>query len=762
MGNIGRFVLFILAFSFGVLLLPITGAKQPVLDDRVVVPNPGATRSDSIRTDLQDYIWPTEKGKAITSTFGEFRRTHFHGGIDIGTGNQTGYRVYAARNGYVSRIRVNATGYGKMLYVRHPDGYYTMYAHLKKFNAEIDARVEREQLNLERYPVDIECPPTEFPVAKGDIIAYTGETGTGTPHLHFEIRDENFEPINPFLCPALIANDNIPPAIKKIAVRPLGEQSLVNASSRPQTFNLKMVKNGVYKLTTPIHMTGEVGFAIEARDRSNGSSFRHGVHRNELFIDEKLIYTVQLDRVPAAMAHEIALYYDWDLLSSRLGRFEKLYMDSPNDLPFYTPKGNTSGIVNTVDFADGLHEFKIVSSDFNGQSATVTGTVFLNHPPNFYIEADDTNLRLRFADIGNVQKIKMYTKRNGSENWNLKTITPDPSNAEEGVLIPILRGKYDVVKFVAENSWGTQSSPRIFFLNKPNIPGGSLHFQHHIRRGYVQMTLTSNRMFTATPSVIIYEGTSRRTVPLVAISERSYAGSFHPLESHQGLRRLVAEAEVDGNIVTAHNEFELYPIVPLTSGNISFDDGNLVISSDSASVFQTVLLQIETSPFDGGSSYTLLPENAVLNKGLSVGVKARSSKERQGLFFRGRGGWDLLATSQNISDGMFRAEITGMLGELSILTDETPPSVTRVRISRTSGGRPTISFGISDNLSGVEYNELKMYIDGGFVIPELDGEHRRASYQVTNQLKRGPHHLTIHVRDKMGNSREVVQRFIIP
>ena len=760
-GKIGRIVLFVLACSFCVLLLPITGAKQPGPDDQASVPIPSAVRSDSIRTDLPDYIWPTEIGKPITSTFGEFRRTHFHGGIDIGTGNQTGFRVYAARDGYVSRIRVSANGYGKMLHVRHTDGYYTTYAHLEKFNVEIDARVKREQLKLERYPVDIECLPSEFPVAKGDIIAYSGETGTGTPHLHFEIRDENFEPINPFLCPALITNDNIPPAVKKIAIRPLGDQSLVNASFRPQTFNLKMIRNGVYKLTSPIHMTGEVGFAIDVRDQSNGSSFRHSVYRNRLFIDDRLLYAVQLDRAPAAMAHEIALYYDWDLLNSGRGRFEKLYVDSPNDLPFYTPKGNTSGIVTTADFTDGPHEFKIVSSDFNGQTATVTGTVILNHSPMFDIEPDDTNLRLKFADLGNVQKIKMYTKRNGSENWILKTITPDPSSADEGVFIPILKSKYDVVKFVAENSWGTQSNPQIVFLNKPNIPGGSVHLQHDIRPDYVLTTVTSNRMFTTTPSVIIYEGTSRRTLPLVASNEKSYSGTFRPLESYQGLRRLVVEAEIDGNAATAHNEFEMYPITPSTSGDLPFDDGNLVVSFDSASVFKTVFMQIEKDPFEGGMSYTLLPENTVLNKGLSVGVRPRSSTEKQGLFFRSRSGWDLIATTQD-ADGMFRSRITRELGELAVLRDETPPSINRVRVSRTSGDRPTISFGISDNLAGVEYNELKLYIDGGFVIPEIDGEHRRASYQVTNPLNRGPHQLTIHVCDKMGNSREVVQRFTIP
>ena len=760
MGKTGRNILFFLALSFGVFLLPITGAKQQIIDDQTPAPAPAPERSDSIRTDLNDYTWPIDIGKAITSTFGEFRRTHFHGGIDIGTGNLTGYRVYAARDGYVSRIRVNANGYGKMLYVRHPDGYYSTYAHLEKFNIEIDARVEQEQLKLERYPVDIYCQPSEFPVAKGDIIAYSGETGTGTPHLHFEIRDENLEPINPFLCPALVTNDNISPAIKKIAVRPVGVQSKVNASSSPQTFTLKMIRNGVYKLPSPIHLTGEVGFAIEVRDRSNGSSYRHGVYRNELFIDDSLVYTVQLDRAPAELAHEISLYYDWDLLTDGKGRFEKLYVDTPNDLPFYTPKGNRSGVINTGDFADGLHEFRIVSSDFNGQSSIVTGTAILNHSPKFDLEPDDDHLTLKFADLANVQRIKMYTKSNGNESWSLKTITPDQSGADGEVLIPILKNKYDVIKVIAENAWGSQSNPQIVFLNKPNVPGGSLRLNYDIRSEYVLMNLTSNRIFTTTPSVIIYEGTSRRTVPLVATDEKSYTGTFRPLESFHGLRRLVAEAEIDGHTATAHSEFELFPVAPRTSGMLSYDDGNLILSFDSSSVFKTVYLQIEKDAYDGGSSYSLLPENTVLKKGLRVSMNAPLSSEKKGLFFRGRGGWDLLTSE--VSNGKFTTEITKTLGELAILTDETPPSISRVRISRTSGGRPSISFGFGDNLSGVEYNELKMYIDGEFVIPEIDGEHRRVSYQVNNPLQRGPHHLTISVRDRMGNSREVVQRFTIP
>ena len=112
---------------------------------------------DSIRTNLADYVWPTSAGKKITSTFAEFRQSHFHGGIDIGTGKETGYKVFAARDGYISKISVSPTGYGRMLFVHHRDNYTTTYAHLQRFADDIEDRVAQEQMRLERFPVEIEC-----------------------------------------------------------------------------------------------------------------------------------------------------------------------------------------------------------------------------------------------------------------------------------------------------------------------------------------------------------------------------------------------------------------------------------------------------------------------------------------------------------------------------------------------------------------------------------------------------------------------------
>lgn len=130
----------------------------------------GSSAASTGKTDWNDYSWPTAAGRIVTSTFGEYRRTHFHAGIDISSGDITGYGVFASRSGFVSRIRISPVGYGKILYIRHPDGYTTTYAHLEKFAPAIDARAAAEQRKLGSYPVDIACTPAEFPVRKGELV----------------------------------------------------------------------------------------------------------------------------------------------------------------------------------------------------------------------------------------------------------------------------------------------------------------------------------------------------------------------------------------------------------------------------------------------------------------------------------------------------------------------------------------------------------------------------------------------------------------
>ncbi len=743
-----------------ILTAPIIALLATATVARTPENHPASSSHESINTDFSDYIWPTDAGNIGTSTFGEFRRTHFHGGIDISTGNTTGFRVFAVRDGYVARIRVSPTGYGKMLYVRHADGYYSTYAHLSHFNATIDARVAREQQQQESFPVDLQFTPNEIPVRKGEVIAYTGDTGVGTPHLHFEIRDENLDPINPLLCTEFSFPDIIAPTIKRIAVSPLGERSTVNGTSFAHTFSVRSMGKRKYKVSETIQLTGEIGFGISVIDLANRSRFKQGVYSHKLYIDDKLFCTVQLDRVPGKNAHEIGLYYDGNLLDHGRGRFEKLYAESPSSLTFYTPKKEKSGVLKTEDLPEGPHTFSIVSTDFNGNSSEVTGKLILNHPPHFEMEHAANEVKLTFPDIDKVHKVLMYTKKNGNENWNLKTMTPIPYAEGSVIRIPDTKQQFDIVKVIAENAWGTRSLPQFLFVRKPTGGAGTVKLEHQLEADFVRLSLHAQHPFTEPPKVIVYEGASKRSISLTAIDINHYVGTFRPLDTFGGTRRLVADAEVNSTRITALDEFDLYPINPGTSGSLSFDGGKLVIGYDSTSVFKTVFMQVEKHQ-GLELRYSLLPENTILRGELRATVTADRARPGQGLFFSGLSNGELLDPSTGGATAILSGIITRTLGELSVKIDDTPPGIFRLSINGPSSRRPGFSFRCGDNFSGVEYKELKTYIDDVAVIPEVDGEHHKATYTATRPLERGSHRLTIRIKDKMGNSNVVERKFSV-
>lgn len=143
---------------------------------------------------------PIEIPLILSGSFGELRTDHFHSGIDLKTQQQVGIPVYAPADGFVSRIKVSHFGYGKALYIKHPNGYSTVYAHLKKYGDSIQSYLKNAQYKKEVYEIELFPEANQLKVKKGDLIAYTGNSGGSEgPHLHFEIRDSNSRPMNPLL-----------------------------------------------------------------------------------------------------------------------------------------------------------------------------------------------------------------------------------------------------------------------------------------------------------------------------------------------------------------------------------------------------------------------------------------------------------------------------------------------------------------------------------------------------------------------------------
>ena len=613
------------------------------------------------------YRWPLPAQRIVTSAFGEYRRNHFHAGIDISSGDVAGCAVLASRAGYVARIRVSPTGYGKMLELRHADGFTTAYAHLDRFSPALEERTHAEQVRLERYPVDIACPPEEFPVAQGELIGYTGRTGAASPHLHFEVRDDRGDPVNPFRWPSLRVRDDIPPVIRRIAVVPLGPDATVDGRRAPLAW-----RSGPRPRTVTV--TGSVGIAVAGRDRIPGSRFLCGVYARSLLLDGKEYFTERLDVTPWSEAHEIELCYDHDLPGG--GRYARLYVNSPNHLRTYAPPIPRSGIIDASALLPGSHTLRIVLADYAGNAASA--------------------------------ELTLIARRD---------------------------------RAAGEAPRGDSPPPPMTIACAGDEAG-------------VGVRVAAAGEFTCVPRVTVDEGGATTAVIMHAAPGGAYEGHFTPRETYRGVRRVRAEAASGGARAFSHAEIDVEPILPFTAGTIALDGGTLLLGYDSLSVLKPLFLCVTKESAEGETFYRLSPESAVLGSGLSVAIRGASAGAHAGLFYRTAGAWQYIGPA---SAGRIRVR----LGDVALLHDSTPPVLLGLRGERTAGGERALTFRFGDDLSGVEYDSLKSYIDGHLVIPEIDGRRHRALAGARERLARGPHELSLRLTDRMGNARTVVRRFVL-
>ena len=280
-----------------------------------------------------------------------------------------GLPVYAAQEGWVSRIKISSFGYGNLVYINHPNGLVTTYAHLDRLEEPLAGYVLQQQYQQQVFELDLKPKRGQFQVKKGQIFAYGGNTGgSGGPHLHFEIRDTLNNLYNPLYFNFAEVADNVAPEASAIGVKPLAITSRVNQLFEWQSFKVEKL-NGKMMVKDTIKASGDLGLSIEAIDKMTGTQNKNGIVEMFMAVNGELTYSFSLKKIPFDKSRHILRHTDFQVWKKSGRFFQDCYLEDGNELDIYSfAKGK--GRIRVL--PDSLYRVEITLRDANLNTSTVS------------------------------------------------------------------------------------------------------------------------------------------------------------------------------------------------------------------------------------------------------------------------------------------------------------------------------------------------------------------------------------------------------
>lgn len=324
------------------------------------------TAQKNIPTDY--FSNPLDIPMILAGNFGELRSNHFHSGLDIKTQQKRGLPIYAPANGYIKRIKVSHYGYGKALYLQHPNGYITVYAHLQGYAGAIQKYVKEKQYAKEEYEVELFPEASVLSVKRGEIIGYTGNSGSsGGPHLHFEIRDASSRPMNPMLF-GIDIPDSKAPIVNTIFAYPSAADAQVNKSQNAVKLRLIRQKDGTYR-SEKISAFGKIGFGVSTNDQHDGASNKNGAYQIKAHYNGIETFAILFNKFSFSETRYLNRFIDYGYYKKNRTRVQKLFRESNNPLSVIV-RETDSGFVTVEDGFSSVYTIEV--TDFKGNKVSIT------------------------------------------------------------------------------------------------------------------------------------------------------------------------------------------------------------------------------------------------------------------------------------------------------------------------------------------------------------------------------------------------------
>ncbi|HDP67778.1 MAG TPA: M23 family metallopeptidase [Candidatus Marinimicrobia bacterium] len=715
----------------------------------------------------QNYLWPTNASRQLSSSFGEYRSGHFHSGIDIKTNYHAGYPVFAVADGYVWRVRTSPFGYGKAIYIKHDDGNLSVYGHLDEFNPFLNAYVRAEQMLQRRYRTDIYFRENEFRVARGDTIAYTGETGSQHPHLHFEIRDPNHRLINPLNTNLKIYDPTIP-TIQALAVVPINNSSRIDGQANYKIFDVAYIHQKLFRVTDTITVTGPVGIELKAHDTVRGVPNFYNPYGIRLFVADSLFFHVQYDSFDFDETHLINRAHNFQLKQRGFGNFQRLWFnDHTKNLRFYAPAPG-DGILR---LGNGFHAVKIEVYDKNMNTSALHFT--LRAVPPFEPKLKEVFKTDQYIDalfsVEATDSVAIDAAWVNSEDVLIEPAQIENIAIDSAGLAVRLAISNNIPNAVLKTTLRSMRSnqKRSFFFNslssqRPFAIAPTVSFIHNHNTFLCQATF--HRAPTTPPTFYCHTPSDLMEIPAAPLNLRDYISNPIPLATLEYAIALEWRYnESPENILRIPCRFKLAS--PGSSMSHFSADSTFSVLFDTSSVYDTLATWIIQSPLISSMEFPFLSELYTINP-VEQPLKAdilvelnlptgAESLDKIGVYQLDDDKWKFLDNTLIAENGCLRAK-TNKLGSFALIKDRQPPEITDIFPGNSGRFRARdiiyISAIVKDQLSGIKDDTaISVMLNDRPLFVEYNAPKDQIRYKIAGGLPAGQHTLKITVVDNANN-----------
>jgi len=728
--------------------------------------------------------WPVKSEIDLSSGFGDLRHNRFHAGIDIRTGGVVGQEIFSPADGYVWRIKISYNGYGKALYIKGDDGFLYVFGHLKDFNNEIDKVVKERQIADERYYQDLYFPADSIRVKQNGLIAFSGETGTGAPHLHFEKRSPDNFPLNP-LTHGYRLKDNTRPTFTRIGFKQTDEQSLFYDGTRKMFLQvIPGRKEGRYYLDTILYFNRPFGILTDCFDRMRSGGMKQAVYKLTLEIDGKDYSEVIFDTLDFDKGRLVNFEYDYQQAVQDEKRVRRLFHKTNNNYGGSRALHEYGGIVGLEPgFEVGLHEGTVTAEDSYGNMSELKFK-FLWGPPSEVFRLDsmvslnDTAYHFYFTPTADYKKLgidTVHVLRCWGTNWLNDTLNYIYKHNPGLLVVGSKKNTIERIslKLVMITDKGCYIEDRPFNgITKGYAKNLAIVYEPLDDGLLVTVATPGNYLGDLVLRVYRGEKLLDEKYPTRYIHGEKYMFFIPPDEKYAVIDSLAVALRFPNdtlyNRLTEEVSIRLMGLKP---------DEELVIDSlfsigfTSENFYQPQFITWERKEVKRKTTYQLKsdiyqlsPEAMVTRRDFPASYRLETKDRNNHLtgicwLDEKENRWIWLEDNLNENNTLAASSTGG--GTFAVVYDYAPPEIKDLSVKNgdlLEDRQPLISFILEDTLSGIaDDRNISIRLDDKWMIPEYNPETKLCKTRPLEPLSRGKHAIKIEATDRVGNK---VERFV--